>query len=337
MARVAGSAANSSSPSALAGRVALAVRLLAGALAGTARAARTRRVRRTGCWPRARPDAAGAGRPDAAGGLDPAIALRQIRRHDLDVQASHPPRAAGAVLAAPLSAGPAAAGRRRPDRRRSASRRARAPPQAGDARAARRAAHRGAVRRASAGAVGRLLGARQPAAAGAAADELEAFYARWSGSYVEDRLRNDWLLELGKRRDWANFAPRLPALSHERRPRGHLLRAARRSTWPARTCATPALRAPGSRSATPTTAAQLLAAHAGRRRRASAPTTSGSKARLARRSRTARRAARAAAALLGAPRPQARRACSDNPARCLDASAAARVGATRTTSWPRWR
>ena len=35
--------------------------------------------------------------------------------------------------------------------------------------------------------------------------ELEAFYARWSGSYVEDRLRNDWLLELGKRRDWPNF------------------------------------------------------------------------------------------------------------------------------------
>ncbi len=40
--------------------------------------------------------------------------------------------------------------------------------------------------------------ARQP--------ELDAFYARWSGSYVEDRLRNDWLLELGHRRDWGNFA-----------------------------------------------------------------------------------------------------------------------------------
>lgn len=35
--------------------------------------------------------------------------------------------------------------------------------------------------------------------------ELEAFYARWPGSYVEDRLRNDWLLELGQRRDWATF------------------------------------------------------------------------------------------------------------------------------------
>lgn len=36
--------------------------------------------------------------------------------------------------------------------------------------------------------------------------ELDAFYARWRGSYVEDRLRNDWLLELGHRRDWGNFA-----------------------------------------------------------------------------------------------------------------------------------
>lgn len=36
--------------------------------------------------------------------------------------------------------------------------------------------------------------------------ELDEFYARWSGSYVEDRLRNDWLLELGRRRDWDNFA-----------------------------------------------------------------------------------------------------------------------------------
>jgi soluble lytic murein transglycosylase len=41
--------------------------------------------------------------------------------------------------------------------------------------------------------------------------ELDAFYARWPGSYVEDRLRNDWLLELGKRRDWANFARDMPA------------------------------------------------------------------------------------------------------------------------------
>jgi soluble lytic murein transglycosylase len=35
--------------------------------------------------------------------------------------------------------------------------------------------------------------------------EVEAFYARWPGTYVEDRLRNDWLLELGQRRDWQAF------------------------------------------------------------------------------------------------------------------------------------
>jgi len=40
--------------------------------------------------------------------------------------------------------------------------------------------------------------------------ELDAFYARWPGTYVEDRLRNDWLLELGRRRDWANFAREYP-------------------------------------------------------------------------------------------------------------------------------
>ncbi|MEO5770802.1 MAG: transglycosylase SLT domain-containing protein, partial [Burkholderiaceae bacterium] len=48
----------------------------------------------------------------------------------------------------------------------------------------------------------RLAQAQQP--------ELEAFYTRWSGSYVEDRLRNDWLLEIGKRRDWANVAREFP-------------------------------------------------------------------------------------------------------------------------------
>ena len=42
--------------------------------------------------------------------------------------------------------------------------------------------------------------------ASAQQDEINAFYTRWSGTYVEDRLRNDWLLELGRRRDWANFA-----------------------------------------------------------------------------------------------------------------------------------
>lgn len=40
--------------------------------------------------------------------------------------------------------------------------------------------------------------------------EVDGFYARWRNTYVEDRLRNDWLLELGHRRDWANFAADYP-------------------------------------------------------------------------------------------------------------------------------
>jgi soluble lytic murein transglycosylase len=40
--------------------------------------------------------------------------------------------------------------------------------------------------------------------------ELEQFYQRWPGSYVEDRLRNDWLLELGRRRAWQDFAQDMP-------------------------------------------------------------------------------------------------------------------------------
>ena len=40
--------------------------------------------------------------------------------------------------------------------------------------------------------------------------EVDQFSARWSGSYVDDRFRNDWLLELGRRRDWANFVVEYP-------------------------------------------------------------------------------------------------------------------------------
>ena len=48
----------------------------------------------------------------------------------------------------------------------------------------------------------RLTDAQQP--------EIAAFSGRWSGTYVDDRLRNDWLLELGRRRDWANFSAEYP-------------------------------------------------------------------------------------------------------------------------------
>ena len=40
--------------------------------------------------------------------------------------------------------------------------------------------------------------------------EVQAFFTRWAGTYQEDRLRNDWLLLLGQRRDWSAFAAELP-------------------------------------------------------------------------------------------------------------------------------
>ncbi len=44
----------------------------------------------------------------------------------------------------------------------------------------------------------------------ASAQEVQDFMARYAGSYQEDRLRNDWLLLLGQRRDWAAFAAEYP-------------------------------------------------------------------------------------------------------------------------------
>lgn len=40
--------------------------------------------------------------------------------------------------------------------------------------------------------------------------EVQAFLERYAGTYQEDRLRNDWLLLLGQRRDWAGFSAELP-------------------------------------------------------------------------------------------------------------------------------
>ncbi|RYZ12675.1 MAG: lytic transglycosylase domain-containing protein [Comamonadaceae bacterium] len=45
----------------------------------------------------------------------------------------------------------------------------------------------------------------------ASSTELQDFMARYAGSYQEDRLRNDWLLLLGQRRDWDGFAALHPA------------------------------------------------------------------------------------------------------------------------------
>jgi soluble lytic murein transglycosylase len=40
--------------------------------------------------------------------------------------------------------------------------------------------------------------------------EVQDFFARYAGTYQEDRLRNDWLLLLGQRRDWTNFEAEYP-------------------------------------------------------------------------------------------------------------------------------
>ncbi|MBA5608009.1 lytic transglycosylase domain-containing protein [Duganella sp. FT3S] len=44
----------------------------------------------------------------------------------------------------------------------------------------------------------------------AANSEVRDFLRRYEGSAIADRLRNDWLLELGRKRDWATFDEQLP-------------------------------------------------------------------------------------------------------------------------------
>lgn len=44
----------------------------------------------------------------------------------------------------------------------------------------------------------------------ASATEVKAFLNRYEGTAIADRLRNDWLLILGKRGDWANFDIQYP-------------------------------------------------------------------------------------------------------------------------------
>ena len=44
----------------------------------------------------------------------------------------------------------------------------------------------------------------------ASAQDVQDFFNRYPGTYQEDRLRNDWLLLLGQRRDWAAFAAMYP-------------------------------------------------------------------------------------------------------------------------------
>src|SRR5690606_4050410 len=44
----------------------------------------------------------------------------------------------------------------------------------------------------------------------ASAAEVLAFLARYPNTYQEDRLRNDWLLLMGQRREWDAFAQEYP-------------------------------------------------------------------------------------------------------------------------------
>jgi soluble lytic murein transglycosylase len=44
----------------------------------------------------------------------------------------------------------------------------------------------------------------------AANEEIQDFLKRYDGSAIADRLRNDWLLELGRKRDWTDFDRELP-------------------------------------------------------------------------------------------------------------------------------
>ena len=45
----------------------------------------------------------------------------------------------------------------------------------------------------------------------ASTQEVQDFLGRYAGTYQEDRLRNDWLLLLGQRRDWDGFSTLHPA------------------------------------------------------------------------------------------------------------------------------
>ncbi|MFT4243769.1 MAG: transglycosylase SLT domain-containing protein [Acidovorax sp.] len=55
--------------------------------------------------------------------------------------------------------------------------------------------------------------------------EVQSFLQRYAGSYQEDRLRNDWLLLLGQRRDWGQFAEYHPGyrMSDDREVRCYAL------------------------------------------------------------------------------------------------------------------
>ncbi|KQW40695.1 lytic transglycosylase [Rhizobacter sp. Root404] len=159
--------------------------------------------------------------------------------------------------------------------------------------------------------------------------EVNEFSARWPGTYVEDRFRNDWLLELGKRRDWANFAVEYPrfrmnddrevscyALLLDQRD-GKDVRDAALAAWLAQRDADDGC---GLLAATLTDAKQFTAADAWRKARFAIDVGRP-------------RAARQAVALIGIAPASAVAELADNPARYLakHASASSRTGAELTT------
>lgn len=50
----------------------------------------------------------------------------------------------------------------------------------------------------------------KPRLASASPDEIRSFLTRYHGTAIADRLRNDWLLELGRARDWGTFEQQYP-------------------------------------------------------------------------------------------------------------------------------
>lgn len=50
----------------------------------------------------------------------------------------------------------------------------------------------------------------KPRLASTSPDEIRSFLTRYHGSAIADRLRNDWLLELGRARDWVTFEQQYP-------------------------------------------------------------------------------------------------------------------------------
>jgi soluble lytic murein transglycosylase len=155
--------------------------------------------------------------------------------------------------------------------------------------------------------------------------EVEAFMARWRDTYVEDRLRNDWLLELGKRRDLATLAAEYPRfrMNDDREVLCYALLARHQAGQDVRAAAVAAWHAQRDLD----DGCDLLARTLYEARQLRDEEV-WFEARLSIENNRPR-AARAAAALLGAANEKAMAELLDNPARYLARQAAARSPAAR--------